>query len=336
LPHWTERHELGATRIQNILRALVVANARTLEQKISDAGPTPQRVHPHVLTVARQALEQRGIVSHRMTILPWYFLTSSNDAAIDQRLAELLPIQRRAQRLNREVGQALEIAVLRALKQQDELEFFGDFLDLNDHDDSTLYRKEEPPAAISGHRIPGDKQLDFLLRHPDAGYAGLEAKNIREWLYPDRVEIRDLLLKCCALDAVPVLVARRIAYATFRVLQPCGVVFHETFNQLYPNSAAEVAEQVREKTLLGYHDVRVIDGADAGNTHTRLAKFLGENLPSVLPAARESFEQFKDLLNAYAKGHYTYKEFAGRASRRSRGEDEDLHPDDAPPDWDNL
>lgn len=288
---------------------------------------------PHVLTVARQSLEQRGIVSQRMNILPWYFLTASDPAAVAERLGQLFQIQRRIQRVTQRVGQSLEIAILKALKEQDGLDFFGDFRDLAEHDDSTLYSKEEPPAAISGKRIPGDKQLDFLLRHPDAGYAGLEAKNIREWLYPDRVEIRELLLKCCALDVVPVLVARRIAYPTFRVLQPCGVVFHQTFNQLYPNSAADLATEVRDKTLLGYHDVRVIDAPDADTTHTRLKTFLRDNLPAVLPAAREAFEQFKDLLNAYATEQYTYKEFAGRALRRMRGEDEDLTTNDTPQEW---
>ena len=302
----------------------------------TDAGPTPQRVHPHVLTVSRKSLEDKGIVSSQMRDLPWYFLAASDPDEVEARVGALLRIQRRIQRSNMRIGQSLEIAVLRALRQQNDLEFFGDIPDLADHPDDTLYAKEEPPASVSGKRVPGDKKLDFLLRHPNAGYAGLEAKNIREWLYPDRIEIRDLLLKCCSIDAVPVLVARRIAYATFRVLQPCGVIVHETFNQLFPNSTAAIAAEAREKTLLGYHDIRVIDAPDAALTHARLQKFIGENLPSILPEAREAFDRYKDLLCSYANGEYTYKEFAGRALRRSRGEEEDFVPDDPPPDWDDL
>ena len=37
--------------------------------------------------------------------------------------------------------------------------------------------------------------------------AGIEVKNIREWLYPNREEVRELLLKCCTLNVVPVLIA---------------------------------------------------------------------------------------------------------------------------------
>jgi hypothetical protein len=334
LPPWTERHQLGAKRIRNILRSLTVANARTLEQKISDAGPSPQRVQPHVLTISRQHLETAGVVSVRHTnIMPWYHLTSTDRDQVEARLAVLLPIQRKAQLVSQRVGQSLEISVLRALRSQSELEFFGDFPDLNEHDDSTLYSKEEPPAAISGRRIPGDKKLDFLVRHPEAGYAGIEAKNIREWLYPDRIEIREVLLKCCALDAVPVLIARRIAYPTFRILQPCGVVIHQTFNQIYPDSAVEIATQLRDKRLMGYHDIRLIGAEDAAITHARLSKFLGENLPNVLPEARESFEEFKDLLGAYATEQYDYKAFAARVLHRLRGESEDFPGADVPPEF---
>ena len=42
------------------------------------------------------------------------------------------------------VGQTMEIAVFRALQTQTTLDFLGNYPDLNEHDDSTLYRKEEP------------------------------------------------------------------------------------------------------------------------------------------------------------------------------------------------
>ena len=54
--------KLGALRIQNILRKLKIATMRTLEQKISDAGPPNQRVEPLHLTTARKKLEDLGTV----------------------------------------------------------------------------------------------------------------------------------------------------------------------------------------------------------------------------------------------------------------------------------
>jgi hypothetical protein len=134
-------------------------------------------------------------------------------------------------------GQTLEIAVFRSLLAQSALEFFGAFTNLDAHDDSSLYVKEEPPSSLNGRQIPEQGKFDFLIRHPTSGYAGLEIKNIRQWFYPNRDEIRDLLFKCCCLDVVPVLIARRIHFSTFSVLNPCGVILHQTYNQLYPTSA---------------------------------------------------------------------------------------------------
>ena len=147
-----------------------------------------------------------------------------------------------------------------------------------------------------------------------------------------------MLFKCCALDVVPVLIARRIHYSTFSVLNPCGVIVHQTYNQLYPESAKDLAQKVRDKQLLGYHDVRVGNQPDG-----RLVRFIHENLPKVLPGSRVSFDAFKDLLSSYGNGIHSYKSFAARVKRRLRGEPEDLpefegeeeedHQEPEPPAW---
>ena len=102
-------------------------------------------------------------------------------------------------------------------------------------------------------------------------------------------------------------------------MNPCGVIIHETFNQLYPNSATDLAEKVKDKNLLAYHDVRVGNDPDA-----RLTRFIHTNLPLILPAARQKFDAYKDLLCGYANEEYRYASFAARVKRRMRGEPEDL------------
>jgi hypothetical protein len=146
----------------------------------------------------------------------------------------------------------------------------------------------------------------------------VEVKNTRGWIYPNSDEIKEMLLKCCALNVVPALIARRIHYSTFSVLHPCGVVLHQTYNQLYPNSAHALAAKVRDKTLLGYHDVQTGNQPDA-----RLTRFVQKSLPQILPKARLAFDAYRDLICDYAMGGQTYESFAGRVKRRSRGEDED-------------
>jgi hypothetical protein len=312
-----ERLEIARKRIGSILKKHTVATMRILEQKISDAGPSGQRVDPHILTFARNQLMDAGeILSTRRKGMQWFHLPDTRPDDIASRLSVLGPIHDRtaAQDFCKRSGQSLEIAIYRGLSAGT-LHFFGAFLDLDAHDDSILYSKEEPPRVVSGRRLPGDTRLDFTVIHPEAGPAGIEAKNIREWIYPDRAEIMDLLRKCCEIDAVPVLIARRIPYGTFSVLHAAGVLIHQTYNQLYPASDADLAALVRDKTLLGYHDVRCGNLPDP-----RLRKFLNVDLPALLPEARERFSRFSDLLRRYGNREIDYAEFTARVRRRENRE----------------
>ncbi len=271
--------------------------------------------------MVRKLLIKRGdVIQVERGSIPWFHLANAVAANVDRRLSELdaLHQQTQDQAFVMQVGQALEIATFRALQSQSSLAFFGNFPDLAAHDDSKLYRKEEPPSSLSGREIPSGKKLDFLVQHGKGGYAGIEVKNIREWFYPNRPAVRAMLLKCCYLDVVPVLIARRIHFSSFSVLNPCGVILHETFNQLYPNAAKDLADKVRAKTSLGYHDVRVGNIPDA-----RLLRFIHTNLPAVLPNARKNFVTFRDLLCGYATGANSYPAFAALVKRRMRGESEE-------------
>lgn len=323
-----ERIALGQKRLLSVLRRHGVAPMRTLEQKISDAGPNGQRIDPHLLTISlKRLLETNEVALLRRKNKPWYHVAGANAAEVARRLGQLGPIHDRTstQNFGMRSGQTLEIAVYRALSTQTSLHFFGGFPDLNVHDDSTLYRKEEPPRVVSGRALPGESRLDFIIVDPKSGLGGVEVKNVREWIYPNRDEVTDLLRKCCSIQAIPILIARRIAYGTFSILHTCGVLVHQTFNQLYPFSDADLAELVRDKHLLGYHDVRVGNAPDV-----RLTKFLHAHLPNLMVAARERFTKYHDLLSDYGNGVVQYPEFAWRVRRRERGEPEN---GPAPEDW---
>ena len=115
----------------------------------------------------------------------------------------------------------------------------------------------------------------------------------------------ELLLKSTAIDAVPVLIARRIHYATFHLLSRCGVVIHQTLNQRLPLSSSLLADKARHKHLLGFHDIRLGNEPDP-----RLLTFLHVNLPNILGGAKIRFDRYKDLLSDYANNMITYEEFA--------------------------
>ena len=289
---------------------------RTLEQKISDAGPGNQRVDPHNLTKARKLLAQDRIVDcvHRPTGR-WYRLSTTPLRECMERLERVEPIltQMQAGENHLAVGQTLEIAVFRALQTELEnhsLTYFGGFRGI-DSPNPADWKKIEPPAMVSGKSLPGDQLLDFVIVDRDARVAGIEVKNMREWIYPDSEEMLALLGKCCDLDAVPVLICRRYAYATFSVMHRCGVLLHQNYNQLLPSSLRELAKLARHKDSLGYHDIRLGNDPDR-----RLRRFIGTSLPRLLPEAKHRFDKFKDLLCAFAHGHIDFEEFDTRSRQR--------------------
>lgn len=143
-------------------------------------------------------------------------------------------------------------------------------------------------------------------------FAGIEIKNVREWLYPNRPEIREMLSKCCTLDVVPILIARRVHFTTFRILTRCGVVIHQTYNQLYPATAMDLAQDASAKHLLGYHDIRVGNQPDHRLTH-----FVETILPAILPKSREQFDSLKGLLCNYSVQRISYADFAKEVASRT-------------------
>jgi hypothetical protein len=322
-PKELDRLELAKKRIRSVLSRHTIASHRTLEQKIADAGPTNQRINPHVLATAFHQLKAAGELLQRQEANGnWLYLTSAPAGLVQSRLVDQLTLWNLTQDrlLTTRIGQVLEIAVYRAMLPQRSYQFLGAYTDLQAHDDKTLYSKEEPPGVLDGNSM-GDRKFDFVLAHPAAGWVGIEVKNKREWMYPGNKDIRELLSKALTVDAVPVLIARRIPFVTFRLLSPCGLVIHQTYNQLYPWSESELAAKLREKNLLGYHDIRIGNDPDS-----RLKKFIVTNLPQILPEARSRFERYRDLLDAYARGDMSYEEFAARVRRRQQGVDEDHDP----------
>lgn len=304
------RIEIGKKRLVSVLRAQTVSCDRTLEQKISDAGPNPMRIEPTILTQARDALENSGVVkSEKRGKAYWYYLAEAGKEEVESRLAELAPLHDRTQEgaFTHRLGQTLEIAVLRAI-QRSGVAYLGHFADLGDHDDSTAYTKVDPTVFVNGNKIEKGP-LDYIT-FPAGIAAGIEVKKYRTWLYPRSSEVRELLWKCADADAVPVLITRRLPFLTIRLLQASGCITHENYNQLYPGADAALAEEVRKKDKLGYHDVRTGNEPDG-----RLLRFVAELLPVLVQEARPAFERFREAHRTYGKGESSYLQWYRQISR---------------------
>ena len=247
----------------------------------------------------------------------WFHLAEEDPNRVARRTAELQELWAHftARQVVRRTGQALEIAVFRSLIASPQATLFGGFADLDQHDDTTLYSKREV-QDVNGRSL-GNRALDFIVAS-GGDLCGIEAKNIRPWLYPHDPDITEAIKKARTLDVVPVIIARRIHFSTFKALSACGVIVHQTFNQRMAAADADLAAHAAHKDLLGYHDIRVSNAPDP-----RLTRFIDENLPILIPQSRGKLADNGDLLDAYATGEMAYPEFAGRLRRRHLGLNED-------------
>lgn len=294
--------------------------------EIAVGGPYGQRINPHLITAGKQLLMREGsLATTSRHNVPWYYLPDADSDFVEQRFVAQEETHRQTMhpKFTKRLGQTLEIAVQRAVSASTQMEYFGRFHELDEHDDATLYRKEEPPSHVGNRSLPGKQKLDFLVNVNQAalGWAGIEVKNTRPWIYPRDPEMFALLQKCISLNVVPVLIARRIAYVTKHLFRPCGVITWETLRQRYPSVDVELASRARHKRLLGYADIALGNEADPP-----LLKFGSQTLQAIIPEARERFDANKDLLTPYAFGDITYEEFAARLRRRIEGLNEDFDP----------
>jgi len=92
------------------------------------------------------------------------------------------------------------------------------------------------------------------------------------------------------------------------------------YNQRYANHDADLANRVRDKRLLGYHDVRVGNDPDE-----RLVKFVHVNLPLLMDGARAKFDEQRELLYEYVNSDMGYPEFISKV--RGRYNEEREHTD---------
>jgi hypothetical protein len=303
-PGALDRIALGKRRIQSILDRETVANQKTLEQKISDQGPVGQRVDPHLVGLAiLDLLEHRRLRSYAhpaTATTPWYANTLTAEPAVMGRLADLAPLYASVSRggFGNLTGDALEVIVYKTLRQihaaDPRYAYLGHFHLNEPKNQHGRYRKTQPLKSV-GDRTT-QKEADFLQFGHDHGVLCIECKNYREWLYPHSPLITELIIKAHDLGAIPVLVARRIHYtARTNLLEPAGIIAHESYFQYYPADKAEIAERVKHRRSLGFTDVLATE-----EPHPRTIKFFAQIVPAIVERMANQWRQNKETLFEYA------------------------------------
>jgi hypothetical protein len=224
----------------------------------------------------------------------------TNQAEIDLRLEELAPLYASitGDGFGNLSGDALEVVVFQCLdmvfRSAPRYAYQGSF-DLNHHKDNFgRFKKRQPPKQIGTSAT--EKEADFIQFGHDAGPLCIECKNYREWIYPHHKIIKELIIKSAELNAIPVLVARRIHYTTkTNILTPAGIIAHESYFQYYPSDKAEIADKVRHKRSLGFTDVIATE-----EPHKRTIKFFSETLHKIVPRMAAAWRANKRVLLQFA------------------------------------
>jgi hypothetical protein len=264
------------------------------------------------------------------TASPWYSNILADQAVIERRLNDLAPLYASVSQgsFPNLTGDALEVIVFKCLdeiyKANKRYPYQGRFELSEPKDAQGRFKKIQPPKHVGSFSTR--KEADFIQFGHDAGPLCIECKNYRQWLYPNEGYIAELIIKATDLDAVPVLVARRIHYSTItNFLEPAGIIFHESLFQYYPSDKAELAARVSDKTLLGFSDVRATEEPHA---HTR--HFFSGLLPKLAKGTADRWKANRQALLEYAYDEINLAQLYTAIGSPAGGkwvEPEDIDPD---------
>ena len=273
--------ELATRRIHSILAKYHCCPIRMLEAKICEAGPGDKRPNPLSVSSALSALIAQNRVTHirrpSPTETPFYapVWLDTSTPSFQQLLAtrrHLYLVHKGLTERNEFCSDILERIIDTALESAG-----ATFL-----------------TRFPTQNLPKDRPLDFVCELNSVLFGG-EAKNYREWIYPDSVEIWSAISKCCELDAVPVLVTRKLPYVTYLLFRNIGMLGYQTHFQFFHPAVAPELARVIAKDGLGYKDIRCINQPDA-----HILNFFGTVLPKVAVDFQTRFRKHRNLLLQFA------------------------------------
>lgn len=332
-----DRIALAKARILSILDTYPIAHAKTLEQKIADQGPTHKRVDPHLITYAiKDMVELNRLavhVSEKYPDVPWYSNVGTKPNKYSEPLETLSDLYHKvSSALSNHVGDALEVATFQALRMTRDIEpryhFDGHFFLNRPKNNHNRFHQRKAPKAVGDNST--DKQPDFLQYGHNAGILCIECKNYREWVYPSKQFIKHHIIRCDEIDAIPVIIARRIHYsARTNLLEPAGIIAHESYHQYFPSDESETADMARDKNSLGFTDIFASE-----EPKSRTVDFFSKHLPSIVDEMGARWRANRSALVDYANGDIHLAQLYNAIGSRAGGKwVDELADESQPEDW---
>lgn len=314
--------DLGKKRILNILNTHRISFQKHLEIKISEAGPYNQRVEPVLLTTALRELKEsdsvkvlqaKGIQTEFIGISDY---GRRGDPQRFEKIQRLYKEFEKYAQLEHYCGLYLEKLLYETLL---ELKDIYHVLGRGPTEDKN--GKLHKPAGsellfYDGKEVYGNAGFDLFIIHKETGIpVGIEAKNIRNWLYPDTQEVWRMIARGCSLECLPILAARKFPYLTrARLFSNIGALGFETqFQYFNPDVLKDSSafKDVIAKNGLGFADIKTTT-----QIPTHFKHFFKTILPENIESYFEKFLENKDLLEKYAINEQLAEKMNG-SKRRS-------------------
>lgn len=313
-PYW---EQVATTRIQKVLNARRICCLKTLESKISEAGPPKIRVQPLIISdILKDMLahsEVYQVPTPTDVDTTFYALPDFNLAQEKSRYETLMRGYRNYRSIcgdQRFCSKVSEIVIYESILKAHTMICIGD------------PSKNDYPVHVNGYEIIDKSPLDLILYDKKSTVRiGVEVKNRRDWIYPDKDLLWRAIGKCVSIKALPVFICRKIPYVTFLFFKQFGILGYPTHNQYFHPDKEQDLQFAKSVDGLGFHDINfpAVDGDSFKpdkKIEQRHVHFFRDILPSHAPKSYERFMQNFDLLEEYALKRGLYRKDLTLSERR--------------------
>lgn len=281
----------AARRLGALLRKHKVCSTREMEARLSDFGSNLNpRVEPHHLSTARKMLNLQK-VSEKYA--PLYSLPNTPLSSISPIIArkELLHEAFRNFTRNPFCGDVAEKIVFASMEKALNLSI----------EPHTLGQVSQIGNLKTTNPLDSYALLPFAdnTRQRRVATIGIEIKNIREWIYPESIEIWKALKACIDLDCIPIIITRAFHYTTGTFFRDIGAFGRETRHQYFSSKLWKDPLYTPLKKELCFRDMILWP---EGKPDPMVTRFFSDLLPRYIFRTATTFEHNKPLIAQYAQG----------------------------------
>lgn len=309
---------IARKRIQSILDTRRISYSSHLEIKISEAGPKRMRAEPHIISNAlRSMIREQQIVTYAPTNLPSggsnpkYFVPldfkGAADASRSRSFVEWRKLFLWAAYRSEYCGFMLEKIIFDAVLETNKYHVLGS-APIYGPDGKLMKTSGSELLAYQGNNIykaESGSGFDLFVIHKSTHTPiGIEAKNMREWIYPASEEVWRAIARACTLECLPVIIARKISYISRAgFFANFGILGFETNFQYMTQSVQTDSnytfkDKVIHKDKLGFADIKLLKPKDPTPSH--VIGFFDDILDQQAEIYFERFMKHKKLLKKYA------------------------------------